>query len=319
MSTRYAHSNLVARDWRALARFYVDVFGCELIPGERDLRGPTVAAGVGHERATLAGVHLRMPGHGLDGPTLELFRYDPLVDHGEASVRRPGWGHIAFQVDDVPAMRARVIAAGGRALGAVVVTPAVGRRIAWCYVADPEGNPIELQHAWACPEDVAVRPERDDDREAVRRCNIDAFARPDEAALVDALRDAKVPSRSWVAERGGEVVGHLLVTAVSVEDGTASHASWAVGPMSVAPSRQRRGVGVALLAEALHGLRCEGAARVFVLGHPGYYPRVGFEPAASHGLRWEHGHDEAFFVLPLRLDAEELRGVVRYHPLFDAV
>lgn len=318
MRIRYAHTNVVARDWRALARFYIDVFGCEPVSGERDLRGPTVAAGVGREGSTIAGVHLKLPGYGPDGPTIEVFRYDPLHDVGEPDVRRPGWGHIAFQVDDVLAMRARVIAAGGRALGAVVTTPATGRRYTWCYVADPEGNPIELQRAWTCPDDVIVRPERESDRDAVRRCNTDAFSTPAEAALVDALREAGAPSRSWVAEREGDVVGHILVTAVLI-DGATPSASWAIGPMSVAPSSQRLGVGVALLAEALHGLRCEGVERVFVLGHPGYYPRVGFELASSHGLRWEHGHDPAFFVLPLRHDVGEVSGVVRYHALFDGV
>lgn len=320
MNLRYVHTNLVARDWRALARFYTEVFGCEQVGPERDLDGATVAAGIGREGARLAGVHLRLPGFGADGPTLELYRYDPLTDTEPPSVLRRGYGHLAFQTDDLVGLRARVLAAGGRAIGAVVTTPAGSRWVTWCYVADPEGNPIELQRWWQSPDGLVVRPERDTDRDAVHQCNRGAFGREGEAELVDALRGAEVAQRAWVAVLDDTVVGHILVSAVTVATPDKTHAAWAIGPMSVAPSLQRAGVGTALLATALAALRAEGAERVFVLGHPGYYPRLGFERASMRGLRWEGGHDEAFFVLDLRPNLDELRdGVVRYHPLFGSV
>lgn len=317
MKLRYAHTNLVARDWRALARFYTEVFGCEQVGPERDLHGATVAAGIGREGSRLAGVHLRLPGFGLDGPTLELYRYDPLTDTEPSAVLRRGYGHLAFEVDDLVGMHARVLAAGGRAVGAVVTTPAGSRWVTWCYVTDPEGNPIELQRWWQSPEGLVVRPERDADRHAVRQCNRDAFGRDAEADLVDALRHADVARRAWVAVLDEKVVGHLLVTAVTVEAPGRARGAWAIGPMSAAPAAQRTGVGTALLATALAALRDEGADRVFVLGHPSYYPRLGFERADARGLRWEGGHDEAFFVLGLRPGFDDFgSGVVRYHPLF---
>ena len=145
---RYVHTNLVARDWRALAAFYVEVFGCVPLPPERDYRGAELDAGTGLRGAHLTGVHLRLPGGGEAGPTLEIFHYDELVESGIPRVNRPGFGHIAFEVDDVAAARQAVMAAGGGVVGEVVsLRTATGRQVTWCYVTDPEGNILELQ-AW---------------------------------------------------------------------------------------------------------------------------------------------------------------------------
>lgn len=152
MKARYGHTNLVARDWRRLAGFYVDLFGCEPVPPERDYRGPVLEAGTGVAGSGLRGVHLRLPGHGAEGPTLEIYAYDREERRLPPAANRPGWGHIAFAVDDVAEARDQVLAAGGTSIGQVVTTTtADGRRVTWCYVADPEGNIVELQ-AWSGPE-----------------------------------------------------------------------------------------------------------------------------------------------------------------------
>lgn len=149
LRARYAHTNLVARDWRALAAFYERVFGCVPVPPERDYQGPQLDAGTGLPGARLRGVHLRLPGHGETGPTLEIFNYVQLAERPPTAVNRPGFGHLAFEVVDVAAARAAVLAEGGGAVGEVVtLAPAPGRTVTWCYVTDPEGNVIELQ-AWA--------------------------------------------------------------------------------------------------------------------------------------------------------------------------
>lgn len=149
LRARYAHTNLVARDWRALAAFYERVFGCVPVPPERDYQGPQLDAGTGLRGARLRGAHLLLPGHGETGPTLEIFNYEQLAERPPTAVNRPGFGHLAFAVADVAAARAAVLAAGGGAVGEVVtLTPAPGRTVTWCYVTDPEGNVVELQ-AWA--------------------------------------------------------------------------------------------------------------------------------------------------------------------------
>jgi len=145
---KYAHTNLIAKDWRALAAFYQTVFGCSLVPPERDYSGPVIEAGTGIPGAGLQGVHLRLPGYGGDGPTLEIFTYSLLAEGPAPAVNRPGLGHLAFAVPSVPEARAEVLQSGGRPVGNIVTTTtSTGSRVTWCYVTDPEGNIIELQ-AW---------------------------------------------------------------------------------------------------------------------------------------------------------------------------
>jgi predicted enzyme related to lactoylglutathione lyase len=151
MPTRYGHTNLVARDWRRLADFYEQLFGCVQVPPERDYRGPSLEAGSGVPGAALRGVHLRLPGHGPEGPTLEIYQYEQEEPPLPPAANRPGWGHIAFGVDDVAAAQQEVLAAGGGRVGEIVtLATADGRQVTWCYVTDPEGNIVELQ-AWSDP------------------------------------------------------------------------------------------------------------------------------------------------------------------------
>jgi predicted enzyme related to lactoylglutathione lyase len=146
---KYGHTNLIAADWRALARFYEEQFGCVPVPPERDFRGPDLERGTGIKGAELRGVHLRLPGHGDSGPTLEIFSYNVLRDRPDVAVNRPGFGHIAFVVDDVPTAHDAVLRAGGKRVGEIVtLTIATGAKVTWVYVTDPEGNVIELQ-SWS--------------------------------------------------------------------------------------------------------------------------------------------------------------------------
>ena len=146
---RYVHTNLIAHDWQALARFYETHLGCVRVPPEREYSGPELEAGTGVANAALRGVHLRLPGHGENGPTLEIFSYSRLAEGPLPAVNRPGFSHIAFVVASVAKARGEVLAAGGKPVGEIVsLTTAAGTRVTWCYVTDPEGNVIELQ-SWA--------------------------------------------------------------------------------------------------------------------------------------------------------------------------
>lgn len=146
---KYVHTNLIAQDWQALARFYQEFFGCVPVPPERDYRGETLEAGTGLPGAHLRGIHLRLPGYDEHGPTLEILNYTLLEPREKTAVNRPGFAHIAFAVDDVPAAQKAILQAGGKAVGEVVTLQiATGARVTWCYVTDPEGNIIELQ-AWS--------------------------------------------------------------------------------------------------------------------------------------------------------------------------
>ena len=149
LDARFAHVNLITRDWRRLAEFYQHVFDCEPIPPERDLAGHWLDDATLVPNAHIRGIHLRLPGHGDTGPTLEVFQYDDESEHAAPAVNRPGLGHTAFVVQDVKVAREAVLAAGGHDLGKLVTVeiPNAGR-ITFVYVTDPEGNVIELQH-WA--------------------------------------------------------------------------------------------------------------------------------------------------------------------------
>ena len=155
IEARFGHVNLIARDWRSLAAFYTDLFGCVLVPPERDYGGPDLERGTGVPGAALRGAHLRLPGLGPDGPTLEIYQFSSMPDGLPAAANRPGFQHIAFAVPSVADARAAVLAAGGRPVGEVVtLQTADGRFVTWTYVTDPEGNILELQ-SWS---DVAPVP-----------------------------------------------------------------------------------------------------------------------------------------------------------------
>ncbi|MGI6208399.1 MAG: VOC family protein [Anaerolineae bacterium] len=148
LKARYVHTNLVAADWQRLAQFYQEVFGCQPVPPERDLSGPWLEDATGIAGARIRGVHLRLPGHGDTGPTLEIFQYDPdrFTPDPARVPDRPGLGHLAFLVEDVREALAQVMAAGGGAVGKTVSAEISGAgRITFVYATDPEGNIIELQ------------------------------------------------------------------------------------------------------------------------------------------------------------------------------
>jgi predicted enzyme related to lactoylglutathione lyase len=143
---KYVHTNLIARDWKRLVRFYTDVFGCERKGPERDMSGAWLDSVTSLRNAHLTGLHLRLPGYGDDGPTLEIFSYDRLIECDLPVANRCGFAHVAFAVDDVEEALQAVIAAGGSAVGKVATTEvdAIGV-LRVVYARDPEGNIVELR------------------------------------------------------------------------------------------------------------------------------------------------------------------------------
>jgi putative acetyltransferase len=165
---------------------------------------------------------------------------------------------------------------------------------------------------------ITIRVENADDIHAVRRVNELAFGRPDEAALVDALRAASDPQISLVAVTNGQVIGHIFFSPVSIESEESTSSALGLAPMAVLPEYQRQGVGSQLVREGLRQCQRLGCNVVFVLGHPEYYPRFGFIPASRKGLRSEYPvPDEVFMVAELEPGAlRGRRGLVKYRPEF---
>ena len=149
IKAKFVHTNVIAEDWRRLADFYQKVFGCTPLPPERKLSGQWLEKGTGVRGAEIRGIHLRLPGYGDAGPTLEVLQYDRPLDRPEPAANRPGFGHVAFAVADVAAARDAVVAAGGREVGQVVSQDVPGAgTVTFVYLADPEGNIVELQ-SWS--------------------------------------------------------------------------------------------------------------------------------------------------------------------------
>ncbi len=143
---RYAHTNLIANDWKRLQDFYVQVFGCEPISSERDHKGPTFEALTGLPGGSFQGRHLRLPGHGERGPTLEIFQTNQNDPSLPSRLVRPGFAHLAFEVPDVAAKREELLRWGGRDIGQLVTLDIPGAgKLTLIYMTDPEGNIIELQ------------------------------------------------------------------------------------------------------------------------------------------------------------------------------
>lgn len=145
---RYVHTNLIARDWKALSAFYQKVFGCTPVSPQRDLQGEWVDRLTGLPGAHITGEHLRLPGWGDDGPTLEIFSYDN-VQPQIAEINGRGFSHIAFEVEDVKKTLTLLQRHGGSLLGEVVCTDYGALGVGtFAYARDIEGNIIELQ-SWA--------------------------------------------------------------------------------------------------------------------------------------------------------------------------
>ena len=148
MKVKYKHTNIIARDWQALARFYERVFGCTRVPPERHLSGAWIDKGTGVSNARFAGVHLRLPGHGEGGPTLEIYQYSTNAPRPETLANREGITHLAFEVEDVEQAASKVLEHGGSRVGDIASSEVEGiGMLTFVYLADPEGNIIELQ-AW---------------------------------------------------------------------------------------------------------------------------------------------------------------------------
>ncbi|MCG3143592.1 MAG: hypothetical protein HONDAALG_00942 [Gammaproteobacteria bacterium] len=133
-----------------------------------------------------------------------------------------------------------------------------------------------------------------------------------EQFIVDALREAGALSISLVAEQAGEIVGHVAVSPVSISDGSAGW--YGLGPISVTPELQGRGIGSLLMRAVLHRLQERGAAGCVLLGAAAYYSRFGFMPEA--GLVLPDEPPEHFQALPF--GAALPCGVVTYHEAFGA-
>lgn len=163
---------------------------------------------------------------------------------------------------------------------------------------------------------VPIRSERPEDADAIRNLTTAAFrhmpfSSQTEAAIVDALRKADALTVSLVAIRDGAVIGHAAFSPVTINGET--NGWYGLGPVSVLPDEQRKGIGDALIREGLRRLMELSARGCLVLGDPGYYGRFGF--TSDPELRYGEVPPEYF----QRLCFTDVvpKGEVTFHPGFD--
>jgi putative acetyltransferase len=164
---------------------------------------------------------------------------------------------------------------------------------------------------------VEITDETAADVAAIRAVTIAAFLHAPhtshtEQFIIDALRKAGQLTVSLVVKTDGRVVGHVAISPVSISDGATGW--YGLGPISIAPEYQRRGIGSHLMREALRVLQEYGASGCVLLGEPKYYHRFGFRVDPNLKLP---GVPLEYFQC-LSFGASRPRGTVSYHAAFNA-
>ncbi len=159
---------------------------------------------------------------------------------------------------------------------------------------------------------MVIRPACAGDHDAIRAVVTAAFGQPDEAALVDALRADGDALVELVVEEDDVVVGHVLFSPLTTDTGARFAA---LAPLSVAPDHQRDGLGTMLMQVGHELCRAAGVEALIVLGHPDYYPRVGYSAAAAKTVTAPFS-GPSFMALALRPGALDAPVTVTYAKAF---
>lgn len=169
---------------------------------------------------------------------------------------------------------------------------------------------------------MIIRTENGSDFEKVYKLNFQSFGnREDESRLIERIRKSEgfVPELSLVAEKDGEIVGHLLLSKAIVENQDEKHTVIVLAPIAVHPAYQKQGVGTRLIEEGKKRCEALGYRLILLIGHPEYYPRLGFQPARRFGLELKQFEvpDEVFMVYEVEKEAlHKIKGELKYPAAF---
>lgn len=167
-------------------------------------------------------------------------------------------------------------------------------------------------------ENLLIRSELASDKDAIYQLNSLAFAGPEEAELINKVREVGQLALSMVALHDNKLLAHVLYTPVEVEHNLNAFKVWGLGPVAVLPEVQRQGIGKALIRASLAKAHVLAADAIVLLGHTSYYPQFGFKPASNYQLSFQ-GQDfgDAFMALELRPGVlAKLSGKVQYVSAF---
>lgn len=168
---------------------------------------------------------------------------------------------------------------------------------------------------------ITIRHEIPTDINDIHALEADAFGCRLQADIVDRLRDDGALWLSQVALVNERIVGHAAYSLAEISQNSDKWRFPALGPIAVAPAKQRQGIGSALIRAGIEAVRDSGFGLLFLVGSPNYYPRFGFQPALPLGIGsdWVEpgGRHEHFMTLVLDPSLIGcVRGHLRFHPAF---
>jgi putative acetyltransferase len=168
---------------------------------------------------------------------------------------------------------------------------------------------------------MQIRGEAPTDADGITRVNYLAFGRPNEGELILKLRKLSgfEPRLSLVYEKDNIILGYILLLPIMIQSTHGDYQTLSLGPIAVLPDHQKRGIGGCLIGEG-HAAALElGFQSVVLLGHPTYYPRFGYKPAALWNLTNPWGiHNEAFMAIELiKGTLDNISGLVIYPKVFN--
>ena len=164
---------------------------------------------------------------------------------------------------------------------------------------------------------IIIRSEIDADVDAITEVTAAAFkaleiSNHTEQFIIEALRADSALTVSLIAEVDGHVVGHVAFSPVTISDGTQNW--YGLGPVSVLPEHQRKGIGKSLILEGISRLKGLNAKGCCLVGHPDYYRKLGFKNVS--GLVYEGVPQEVF--LAMSFDGQIPQGTINFHDGFKA-
>lgn len=165
-----------------------------------------------------------------------------------------------------------------------------------------------------------IRQEIPADTASIRMVLECAFGRRNEADLVNLIQQTGKALVSMVAVLDSEIVGHILLSPITIESAPDDCMGLGLGPLAVSPIHQRKGIGSQLVEAGIRTSASIGCSIMVVLGDPTYYSRFGFSRASNCQLQNEYGVDNKFMALELQAGIlDKVQGMVRYVSEFKAL
>lgn len=172
-----------------------------------------------------------------------------------------------------------------------------------------------------------IRQEQESDYESTENVVKIAFASAEQSNqnehyLVSRIRnsDTFVPELSLVAvcKENNQILGHILLSKILVDDGSKKAESLALAPVSVLPDYQYKGIGKSLIQKAMEKAKELGFQSVIVLGHPEYYPKFGFRKSSLWQIKAPFEvPEEVLMAIELKKSSlEGVSGVIEYPSVF---